>query len=50
MDIESLVVMIHGYQGSSVDLEKARNFMNIYNPNSYGLLIKTIEDDIDNPI
>ena len=24
--------------------------MNIYNPNCYGLLIKTIEDDIDNPI
>lgn len=33
-----------------MDLEKARNFMNIYNPNCYGLLIKTIEDDIDNPI
>jgi triacylglycerol esterase/lipase EstA (alpha/beta hydrolase family) len=49
-DIDSLVIMVHGYQGSSVDLEKARNFMNIYNPNCYGLLIKTIEDDIDNPI
>jgi predicted esterase len=42
--------MVHGYQGSSIDLEKARNFMNIYNPNCFGLLIKTIEDDIDNPI
>ena len=42
--------MVHGYQGSSIDLEKARNFMNLYNPQCYGLLIRTIEDDIDNPI
>ena len=41
-DIDSLVIMVHGYQGSSVDLEKTRNFMNIYNPNCYGLLIKTV--------
>ena len=44
------MVMVHGYQGSSIDLEKARNFMNIYNPYCHGLLIKTIEDEIDNPI
>lgn len=24
--------------------------MNIYNPNCYGLLIKTVQDDIDEPI
>lgn len=42
--------MVHGYQGSSIDLEKVRNFMNIYNPYCHGLLIKTIEDDIDNTL
>lgn len=50
IETDSLVVMIHGYQGSSIDLEKARNFMSIYCPSCYGLLIKGIEDDIDNPI
>lgn len=42
LEIDSLMVMVHGYQGSSIDLEKARNFMNIYNPNCHGLLIKSI--------
>lgn len=41
-EVDSLVVFVHGYQGSSVDLEKARNFMNIYAPNCHGLLIKSI--------
>jgi triacylglycerol esterase/lipase EstA (alpha/beta hydrolase family) len=49
-EIDTLVVFVHGYQGSSVDLEKARNFMNIYCPNSHGLLIKSIEDEIDETI
>ena len=49
-EVDSLVIFVHGYQGSSVDLEKARNFMNIYCPNSYGLLIKSIEDEIDESI
>ena len=38
--------MVHGYQGSSADLEKARNFMNLYNPGCHGLLIKTIEEKV----
>lgn len=49
-EVDSLVVFVHGYQGSSIDLEKARNFMNIYCPNSHGLLIKSIEDEIDEEI
>ena len=48
--VESLVVFIHGYQGSSLDMEKARNFMKIYNPYCEALLIKSIEDDIDESI
>ena len=48
--MEGLVVFIHGYQGSSIDMEKARNFMKIYNPNCEALLIKSIEDEMDESI
>jgi hypothetical protein len=43
-EINSLVVFIHGYQGSDYDLEKAKNYLCVYSPHSYGLLIKSIQD------
>ena len=47
LEITSLVVFVHGYQGSDYDLEKAKNFLTLYGPNSHGLLIKSIQDEID---
>ena len=41
------MVYVHGYQGSDYDLEKAKNYMSLYDPKSYGLLIKSIQDEID---
>lgn len=49
-EINSLVVFIHGYQGSDYDLEKAKNYLLVYSPNSHGLLIKSIQDEIDENI
>lgn len=46
-EITSLVVFVHGYQGTDYDLEKAKNFLFIYGPNVQGLLIKSIQDEID---
>lgn len=43
-EITSLVVFIHGYQGTDFDLEKAKNFLTTYNARVYGLLIKSIQD------
>lgn len=42
-ELNSLVVFVHGYQGSDYDLEKAKNFLSIYNSKCYGLLIKSIQ-------
>jgi esterase/lipase len=49
-EADSLVVFVHGYQGSDFDLEKAKNYLNIYNPRAHGLMIKTIQDQIDEGI
>lgn len=43
-EADSLVVFVHGYQGSNLDLEKAKNYLNIYNPRAFGLMIKSIQD------
>jgi hypothetical protein len=47
---DSLVVFVHGYQGSDLDMEKAQNFLGLYNGNCYGLLIKSIQDNMDESI
>ena len=46
-DLTSLVIFVHGYQGSDYDLEKAKNYMNLYDQKSHGLMIRSIQDEID---
>jgi triacylglycerol esterase/lipase EstA (alpha/beta hydrolase family) len=44
------MIFVHGYQGSDYDLEKARNYLNLYNGTCYGLLVKSIQNDMDENI
>ena len=44
------MVLVHGYQGNSSDMERIRNIAKLYCEHTYFLMISSVESTIDDKI
>ena len=42
LPVQTLTVLVHGYQGNSFDFQKSKNYLKKCNPNTYILIVESI--------